>query len=54
MQSHQAVAGFQAASVVLTQPLPFTSPQLSVVSRVHAEFVPSVVPISLPPVVLRI
>jgi hypothetical protein len=54
MQSHQAVASFQAAPVVLTQPLLLASPQFSVVYRVNAAFVPSVVPITMPPVVLRL
>jgi hypothetical protein len=54
MQSHQAVAGFQTAPVVLTQPVLFSSAQFSGVYRVNAAFVPSVAPITLPPAVLRL
>jgi hypothetical protein len=54
MQSHQAVAVFQTAPVVLAQPLLFTSPQLLVVYRVNAAFAMSVAPITLAPVVLRL
>ena len=54
MQSHQAVAGVQTTPVVLTQPLPFRSPQLLAVSTVNAAFAMPVAPITLAPVVLRL
>lgn len=54
MQSHQAVAGFDAAPMVMTQPLLLTSAQFPVGHRVNAEVAISVAPIPLPPLVLRL